>query len=265
MYQNSRYKSVRYQRPKPPRRKWPFVVLAVLVLGVFLATGWFVSRGVRHAITGNTPVAKSPKEPAFDKTKYSLTDPASMWVIVNKQRPLSPKTYKPATLRTPNMGVESSNMQVNDQMATALETMASAAATEGINLSVVSAYRSYDSQVSIYNSEVQAYGQTQADRESARPGYSEHQSGWAADLGAKSGKCRIAACFADTAEGKWLAANAYKYGFIIRYAVNKESITGYMYEPWHVRFIGTDLSTEMHKQNVKTLEEFFGLPAAPNY
>ncbi|MGH7239808.1 MAG: M15 family metallopeptidase, partial [Candidatus Saccharimonadales bacterium] len=77
--------------------------------------------------------------------------------------------------------------------------------------------------------------------------------------------CNVAQCFANTTEGKWLAANAYLYGFVIRYPKGFENITGYEYEPWHVRYIGKSLSEEMHKTGVKTLEQFFGLPAAPNY
>ena len=184
---------------------------------------------------------------------------------MNKQRPLNPKQYEPSGLRLPDMNVESSAMEVNGEAATALEALNTAAETAGLHFTVASAYRSYNNQVTTYDSVVNGYGQAEADRQSARPGYSEHQTGWAADLGAVGGKCRIEACFADTAEGKWLAANAYKYGFIIRYPQGKETVTGYQYEPWHVRYVGKSLSTEMHKQKIQTLEEFFNLPAAPDY
>lgn len=207
----------------------------------------------------------SEQTETFDKKRFSLTDPTSPWVVVNKKRPLSPKNYAPANLTTPNMDVESSDMQVNSEVASALKTLANAAAADGVSLMVVSAYRSYDMQVNIYDSEVRGFGQEQADRESARPGHSEHQTGWAADLGATNGKCEIKVCFADTNEGKWLAANAYKYGFIIRYAEGKEHITGYMYEPWHIRFVGKELAAEMRRTGIQTLEEFFGLPAASSY
>ncbi|HSW74562.1 MAG TPA: M15 family metallopeptidase, partial [Candidatus Saccharimonadales bacterium] len=113
---------------------------------------------------------------------------------------------------------------------------------------------------------VAAQGKSVADSQSARPGYSEHQTGLAADLGGTSDpSCNVADCFADTVEGKWLAANAYKYGFLIRYPADKVNVTGYIYEPWHIRYIGASLSTEMHKSHIETLEEFFGLPAAPSY
>lgn len=201
----------------------------------------------------------------FDKTQHSLDDPASQWVVVNKQRPLDPPDYEPAFLRTPHMNVKSTLHQVNNQAATALEELNAAALNDGIELLLVSAYRSYSDQNRIYQSMVAGYGQTQADRESARPGHSEHQTGWAADLGAPSGECELKTCFAKTPEGRWLAANAHKFGFIIRYPEGAEHITGYAFEPWHLRFVGKKLSAEMHQTGVKTLEEFFGLPFAPNY
>ncbi len=131
--------------------------------------------------------------------------------------------------------------------------------------SLVSAYRSHDTQKVIYDSEVKGFGQVQADRESARPGHSEHQTGWAADLAGPDKKCEIKLCFADTDEGKWLATNAHKYGFIIRYPGGKESITGYQYEPWHLRYVGTALAEEMHGTGIQTLEEFFDLSPASSY
>lgn len=145
----------------------------------------------------------------------------------------------------------------------ALSNMIQAAKAEGLSIRPLSAYRSYTTQVSVYNNEVRTYGQATADTQSARPGTSEHQTGLAVDVG--GGGCGIEDCFGETAEGKWVAANAYKYGFIIRYTPDKVGITGYRYEPWHIRYIGTGLAAEMHNTNIKTLEEFFGLPAAPQY
>jgi len=258
MYQNKQYRQAKKSRG------W---IAAVAVFVIFIAVvigGFFV---VQHR-NKRTDTTKTPteQEASFDKSQFSLTDPASPWLVVNKKRPLNPKQYEPSSLRLPNMSVESSAMEVNDETATALEDLNTAAKNEGIDLVVASAYRSYDNQVATYNSVVDGYGQAEADRISARPGYSEHQTGWAVDLGAANDSaCRIESCFADTPEGKWLAANAHKYGFIIRYPEGKESVTGYTYEPWHLRYVGKALSEEMHKQNVQTLEEFFNLPAAPNY
>lgn len=144
--------------------------------------------------------------------------------------------------------------------------MAAAAKTDGLVLTLESGYRSYNLQVSLYNRYVAEQGQAVADTQSARPGYSEHQSGLATDLGGTTNpSCNVEQCYAGTPEGKWIAANAYKYGFIIRYPLGKDSVTGYEYEPWHVRYVGIDASQEMHSRGVLTLEEFFGTGSAPNY
>jgi D-alanyl-D-alanine carboxypeptidase len=216
--------------------------------------------------TDNKPTEQRPTQStndlknaaSFDKNKYSHDDVTSIWVVVNKQRPLNPKTYAPTDLVSVGGG-----QQMRSEAANALKKLIAAAKTEGLTINPLSGYRSYNAQVSVYNNEVKQYGQAVADSESARPGTSEHQTGLAIDVG--GGGCGIEDCFGATNEGKWLAVNAYKYGFIIRYTSEKQQITGYRAEPWHIRYIGTDLSTEMQKQGVTTLEEFFGLPAAPNY
>lgn len=261
MYQNNH--DANRQRTRSGSKGWVAVVVLVILVAV-LAGSFFL---IQRRNQGDNKAAATPtnQTPTFDKTQFSLTDPASPWLVVNKQRPLEPRRYKPSDLRLPDMDIESSAMEVNGETATALEALNAAAKNEGIHFIVASAYRSYDNQATTYQSVVNGYGQAEADRQSARPGYSEHQTGWAADLGALNGECRIELCFGDTPEGKWLAANAYKFGFIIRYPDGKENITGYLYEPWHVRYVGRVLSEEMHRTNIQTLEEFFGVPAAPTY
>ena len=252
------------RRRKGKRRFLALIVLALLAGAAFI---WH-DRQVSNPGADKNAAQQQRAQAGFDKQQYSLDDPSSIWVVVNKTRPLSPKTYAPDVV-VPSIplrsGSGSEEMHVSAQMAPSLEQLVNGAKQEGVNLMLASGYRSYDLQVSVYGSEVKNYGRAQADRESARPGTSEHQTGLAADLEPTSRKCEVQDCFADTPEGKWLAANAYKYGFILRYPQGKEPITGYRYEPWHIRYIGIDLATEMHKQNVQTLEEFFGLPAAPNY
>lgn len=157
-------------------------------------------------------------------------------LIANKSYPL-PSDYNP--------GVDSTAQSAFNQMA-------SAAASEGINLFIVSGFRSYSTQASIYNNYVAQDGKAAADRYSARPGHSEHQTGLAFDVNS------LSQSFEDTPEGKWLAANCYKYGFIIRYPKNKESITGYMYEPWHIRYLGNNTAKEVFNSGL-TLEEYLGI------
>lgn len=199
--------------------------------------------------TENTPVA-SEQVPGFNKRLYSLSDPESPWVIVNKVSAL-PSNYVPSDLTSPVIGGF-----VRSQAAAALNNMTTAAGLKGINLTMLSGYRSFNTQTSTYNAFVAQDGQADADTYSARPGHSEHQSGWAVDLG--GGSCGLQTCFGETAAGKWLAVHAHEYGFIIRYLPGKEAITGYQYEPWHLRYVGLELSNELYKTG-QTMEEFFNV------
>ncbi len=207
------------------------------------------------------------QEQGFDKQQHSIDDPASPWVIVNKQRPL-PASYAPEDLRAPNIplrrGSGSEEMWMRDDAASALERMATAAQADGINLMLASGYRSYGTQQALYTRYVSQDGQAAADRYSARAGHSEHQTGLVADIAPANGTCVVDQCFANTPEGQWVAAHAHTYGFIIRYPEGKESIVGYMYEPWHLRYVGEALASELVTSG-QTVEEFFGLPAAPGY
>ena len=232
-------------------------VVAIVIFGSIV----FV-RGYNKSNSNITQVS-------FNKKQYSLTDPSSIWVIVNKQHPLSPINYVPTGLVTPNIPLrvpDNETMQVRAVTATALEQMFSAAQTDNIKLMLASGYRSYTYQTSLYNGYVQTQGPTGADQQSARPGYSEHQTGFAADLEHVDQNCELEQCFGDTSEGKWVAANAYKYGFIVRYTTGNQSITGYEAEPWHVRYVGVALATELHNTHIQqTLEQFFGVNGGTVY
>lgn len=156
-------------------------------------------------------------------------------------------------------------MQMRSAAATALEKMFAGAANAGYKLQISTAYRGYAYQKQLYDGYVTSAGQAAADQESARPGYSEHQTGLAVDIRSASNTCSLEACFGTTPEGEWLAANAYRYGFLLRYPQDKESVTGYEYEPWHFRYIGTDLSNELYNDHVQTLEEFFHVSGGTTY
>lgn len=157
-------------------------------------------------------------------------------LIVNKTYSL-PADYAP--------GVDASAQAAFDEMQ-------AAAAEEGLNLYISSGYRSYDYQAGLYQRYVDRDGKTEADRYSARPGHSEHQTGLAFDLNT------IDNSFANTAEGKWVARNCYKYGFIIRYPSDKEDVTGYMWEPWHIRYLGKDTAQAVYDSGL-CLEEYLGI------
>lgn len=144
------------------------------------------------------------------------------------------------------------NPGVDAQANNALNEMINAAKTEGVVLRMISGFRSYSTQNTLYNNYVARDGKAEADRYSARPGHSEHQTGLAFDLNS------LDQSFENTKEGKWLAENCWKYGFIIRYPKGKESVTGYMYEPWHVRYLGKEVAKKVYESG-KCLEEYLGI------
>lgn len=154
-------------------------------------------------------------------------------LIVNKKYSL-PSNYNPGLNPTANK---------------AFELMRADAAKLGLNIWNQSNFRSYQYQEQLYNSYVEKDGQEKADTYSARPGYSEHQTGFVIDMNT------ITDAFGKTKEGKWIKDNCHKYGFIVRYPQGKENITGYKYEPWHIRYLGVEMATAIYDSGL-TLEEY---------
>lgn len=213
-------------------------------------------------------VKKEQAGGGFDKDRYSLSDPNSIWVVVNKKRPL-PAGYKPVDLINPDvplrLGAGEEQMFIRREVANAVKEMFLAANKDGASgLVFGSGYRSEALQKQFYDSYAAKSGAAAADKFSARPRYSEHQTGLSFDLTSKSGKCHLEICFGDMPEGKWAAENAHKFGFIIRYPNSKVDKTGYQSEPWHLRYVGRKLAGEIKKSG-QTLEEFFGLGSAAQY
>ncbi|PGS41741.1 D-alanyl-D-alanine carboxypeptidase [Bacillus cereus] len=185
---------------------------------------------------------------------------ASVQAVVNKEYGL-PEDYKPEDLVVPNVSFSFSGTveksYLRKEAAEALERLFDLAKKEGIELNAVSGFRSYDYQKNLYANNVKRKGQEHTDRFSAKPGHSEHQTGLTMDVSSKSANNELELTFANTKEGKWLKENAYRAGFIIRYPKGKESITGYAYEPWHIRYVG-DIAESIYKKKL-TLEEFMNL------
>lgn len=200
-----------------------------------------------------TPTA-IPDPPGF--TEPSIDEASSLWVVVNKKRPLNPLKYRPVLDKTLNLTKAAADGY------RALKA-AVAAAKKG-TLCLNSGYRSYSTQSYTYNLQVTRYGKKVADNLAAHPGHSEHQTGLAADVSTTALGCRITN-FGASAASKWIEANAWKYGFIVRYPKGETATTGYQYEPWHLRFVGVELATKMREQKITVLEKYFKLPAAPNY
>ena len=166
--------------------------------------------------------------------------------LINRQHAVS-EFFVPETLRK----VEATGMSqsMRDDAATALEEMFAAAKEEGVTLSTVSGYRSYSKQSTIYARKKASQGEEEADRVSARPGTSEHQLGLAMDI-AKKNSSQLNTAFAETEEGQWVAGNAHRFGFIVRYLKEYEDVTGYMYEPWHVRYVGKEQARAIYESGV---------------
>ncbi len=202
--------------------------------------------------TGNiiiTPPTTSPQPPetSAPQKKHKVEQIDGIWyvdgvLIVNKTYPL-PSDYNPGKILL--------------EASIAFAEMQNAAKNDGIRLTIVSGFRSYSRQNTLYNNYAAKDGKAEADRYSARPGHSEHQTGLAMDLNS------VDDSFAYTKEAKWIAENCARFGFIIRYPKGKEDVTGYIYEPWHVRYLGVDLAEKITASGL-TLEEYFGITSSYN-
>jgi zinc D-Ala-D-Ala carboxypeptidase len=191
--------------------------------------------------------------------KKVLSNPTDIAVVVNKQR-LLPDRYVPADLIEPNVPFtfkgKSDKRMMRSEAAHALEQLFAEAAKENIHLFGVSAYRSFVTQQSVFAGNVKDMGQSEANKVSAVPGQSEHQTGLAIDVTNSNPKDSLVESFGASTEGQWVAAHAADFGFIIRYPKGKESLTGYAYEPWHIRYVGIDIAKEVYEKGI-TLEQYF--------
>lgn len=190
-----------------------------------------------------------------------VTDPSNYRVLVNKEYALD-ENYVPEQLVYPDIPFADYSFYEKRQMdvyaAVWLEKLFAAAREDGISLAGVSGYRSYATQTAVYQNKVNRNGQEYADMYSARPGKSEHQTGYAIDVSGASVGYALYTSFGASTEGKWLAEHAHKYGYIIRYEEDKTEITGYAYEPWHIRFVGRKLAKYLHRHHL-TMEEYYDI------
>lgn len=204
------------------------------------------------------PVKETQQDAKQGNTNQVAANPASIAVLVNKQYAL-PENYHPNDLVYPEVPFlfeeKIEKRMMRSEAASALESLFAGAKKESIHLAGVSAYRSHATQTSLFDRYVERDGMEKAKRYSAVPGHSEHETGLAIDVSGSDGRCAVEDCFADTEEAVWLANHAWEYGFIIRYPQGKEEITGYQYEPWHLRYVGLDIAKEI-QQSGKTLEEY---------
>ncbi|MGD7045143.1 M15 family metallopeptidase [Jeotgalibacillus proteolyticus] len=187
----------------------------------------------------------APAEEEEPKTPETVKEPTYIQgvLIANKQYPL-PVDYAPGE---------------SEEAKAAYNELQAAAAEAGFELIAFSTYRSYEYQDELYHRYVDEHGQEEADRFSARPGYSEHQTGLGFDIGEVGQEALWADdAFKDTEAAKWLEENAHQYGFILRYPPGKEDITGYQYESWHFRYLGKELAKKVYSSGL-TLEEYLNI------
>jgi LAS superfamily LD-carboxypeptidase LdcB len=201
------------------------------------------------------------QKPEEDGAITVIANPQSILALVNKTHKL-PDGYTPENLVYPDVLFLSAEMDEKREMrkdaAEALEKLFAAANQAGFKLYGVSGYRSYERQVAVYQHNVEKLGKKKADQISAAPGTSEHQTGLAMDITCEEMLTQpdpLTSDFGNTEAGKWVAQNAHKYGFIIRYPKGKESITGYEYEPWHLRYVGVKAASFIYAHGL-TLEEY---------
>lgn len=211
-------------------------------------TGGFMwSGGLVDSSTHDIPeITSTPTpQPVPDPTPVPPSSDPSIKQVVNKKHPNQPIDYIPTDLVIVGNG-----QYMRGEAALALLKMQAAQS----GLTAASGYRSYAVQKTVYDGYVAKDGQAKADTYSARPGYSEHQTGLAMDFGS------IDDTFATTPAHAWLTENAHKYGFVLRYPKDKQAITGYIWESWHWRYVGVTDATAMHDQGITTLEEFYKVP-----
>lgn len=209
-----------------------------------------------------TPTPEPEPEPE-PEPQWDLDSPGSITVVVNKQRPLNPIEWAPDDLVWPEIP-NTNGQPLRQEAALALEQMHAEATAAGVPFTMLSGYRDYAMQAGLFNGFVASNGLEVAEQVSARPGHSEHQTGLAVDI-TECGGCGLSEEFASTPQGIWAGENAYRFGFILRYNRGEEPVVGYVYEPWHFRYVGVEVATDMHEKGIINLEEYFGLPAAPTY
>ena len=199
-----------------------------------------------------------PSTPGQDNDTTPLVACNDILVPLDKDHRLAPDCVPNGLVSLPEAISYGGQQLMIGPAASALETMLAAAATDGFQIYALSSYRSYDTQVATFQQNVAIGGRDYAERTSAHPGHSEHQLGTTTDLTSASNGYGLEG-FDKTPEGKWIASNCWRYGFIISYPPGKEPVTGYAYEPWHVRWVGKDVAAKVQASGL-TLHEYLLKP-----
>lgn len=245
------------------------ILLCAIIAFVIIRTGYHIHKTDPEPSPTPSPTPSStavitaaPSETASadpNELASEFTDADSLLIIANKKHRL-PEGYVPPNLRDVNVSTNGNSVQLQDEAASALEQMFTAAQNEGIYLICASGYRSEEYQAELYNMYASRDGTDAADEYSSRPGYSDHQTGLAADISDHDEATFLTTDMINTPEGQWLYQHAHEYGFILRYPEGKEAITGYEFEPWHYRYVGVENASLIYNTSPdETMEEFYGI------
>jgi zinc D-Ala-D-Ala carboxypeptidase len=243
------------------------LLLAALAAGMFLYQSMH-PKSTRNSSTlvipTNKPEPKNvtitlPGAKTINALRQNYSDNSSLWALINKDHPMSNPAYKPADLTLLSTVATRKDKPAEERSLSAvvipdLENMMKDSRVAGYDLMIASGYRSYALQQHYFDHRVKVSSEATANKYSARPGQSEHQTGLAFDIALTSRQCYLDTCFSKTDAAKWLAVNSYRYGFILRYPADKVGITKYQYEPWHFRYVGKDLAGAIHESKL-CLEE----------
>ena len=205
----------------------------------------------------------APPADQDDPVAPEVDTPDSVTVIVNKLRPL-PEDFVPEDLVELSAEFSQDTHELRAEAAEATEQLFAAAREDGIELRVISAYRSFAYQQELYEGYAAQHGTDRTNEMSARPGHSEHQTGLAIDVDTPDGAHTLYQSFGDTQAGQWLAAHAHHFGFVIRYPQDAHEVTGFQYEPWHLRYFGEDYARHI-MDGSGVAETEFDLVPAPDY
>ena len=188
----------------------------------------------------------------FYKNIKKVKNPEDILVLVNKNNKLS-KNYVPNDLEKISLKYATEEKYLRKEAKVAFEKLSEEARLRNYKIVATSAYRSYEYQDKLYNYYIETKGKEYADLCSARPGHSEHQTGLSIDVMGSNNDYDL---FEESKEFTWMKENAHKFGFILRYPKGKEQTTGFKYEPWHYRYVGTEVATIIYQNNL-TLEEYY--------
>ena len=191
-------------------------------------------------------------------TNTHTYDDGSKLILVNKQYAVTSDFYPSDMVAVDGSLSTNQGLYFKREAYDAYLKMLADANNQGINFLICSTYRSYWTQESIYFSHIYSYGTEYTNTVSAYPGRSEHHTGWAVDVTSKNMGYDLLESFIDYPEGQWINSHCHEYGFIIRYPKDKTDITGYSYKPWHLRYVGIDVATEIMSRGI-TLEEYLGV------